>query len=239
MAQITLNLKSNSESFTINDNDIIYVNPYYVSGSVAGAMLTVIDTASAVTTAITVEEEIADIMALTTALVQITTTQNESPLINISRIKDIYTYGSYANIRYDDNGNVFSVIKTNMTTSAILSAIQTEENVPKKYVATLTQSGTNAPVATVLENTLGGTVVWARVDLGRYTATLTGAFPDASKVFIKTTAGRFDNLVDFNLIEILAQRTSANTIHLANLKSSSSLEDDILTNDGIEILVYP
>lgn len=47
----------------------------------------------------------------------------------------------------------------------------------KKYVALLTQTGTSAPVATVLENTLGGTVVWTRAGEGYYTATLAAAFP--------------------------------------------------------------
>jgi hypothetical protein len=44
------------------------------------------------------------------------------------------------------------------------------------YTALLSQSGTNAPVATVLENTLGGTVVWTRVGAGDYFGTLAGAF---------------------------------------------------------------
>lgn len=46
----------------------------------------------------------------------------------------------------------------------------------KRYVALLTQSGTDAPVATVLENSLGGTVVWAYVSAGIYTATLASAY---------------------------------------------------------------
>ena len=40
----------------------------------------------------------------------------------------------------------------------------------KVYTALLTQSGTDAPVATVLENTLGGEVVWGRGAIGIYTA---------------------------------------------------------------------
>lgn len=47
----------------------------------------------------------------------------------------------------------------------------------KEYVATTTQSGLSAPVATVMKNTLGGTVVWARVSEGVFTATLSGGFP--------------------------------------------------------------
>lgn len=45
------------------------------------------------------------------------------------------------------------------------------------YTALLTQTATDAPVATVLENTLGGTVVWTRNSAGNYTATLAAAFP--------------------------------------------------------------
>ena len=46
----------------------------------------------------------------------------------------------------------------------------------KVYTALLTQTGTNAPVATVLENTLGGEVVWSYEGAGDYSATLLGRF---------------------------------------------------------------
>lgn len=46
----------------------------------------------------------------------------------------------------------------------------------KVYSALLTQSGTDAPIATVLENTLGGTVAWRREAVGVYYGTLVGAF---------------------------------------------------------------
>lgn len=45
------------------------------------------------------------------------------------------------------------------------------------YTALLSQTGTDAPVATVLENTLGGTVVWTRDGTGLYSGTLSQAFP--------------------------------------------------------------
>lgn len=50
------------------------------------------------------------------------------------------------------------------------------DNGAKVYKALLTQNGTNAPVATVLENTLGGEVVWSRTDVGSYVGFLEGAF---------------------------------------------------------------
>lgn len=46
----------------------------------------------------------------------------------------------------------------------------------KEYVALLTQSGTDAPVATVLSNTIGN-IVWTRVNVGSYDGILNGAFP--------------------------------------------------------------
>lgn len=45
----------------------------------------------------------------------------------------------------------------------------------KVYTALLTQTGTDAPVATVLENTIGD-IVWTRDGAGRYQGTLVGAF---------------------------------------------------------------
>lgn len=48
----------------------------------------------------------------------------------------------------------------------------------KVYTALLNQTGTDAPVATVLENTLGGTVVWTRFSIGEYRGTLAGAFTE-------------------------------------------------------------
>ena len=58
----------------------------------------------------------------------------------------------------------------------------------KVYTALLNQSGTDDPVATVLENTFGGTPVWTRAGNGNYYCTLTGAFPQ-NKVFCSVTYG--------------------------------------------------
>ena len=46
----------------------------------------------------------------------------------------------------------------------------------KVYTALLTQLGATAPIATVLENTLGGEVVWSYEGAGDYSATLLGRF---------------------------------------------------------------
>lgn len=56
------------------------------------------------------------------------------------------------------------------------SAWQNTARPYKVYAAIINQGGGSDPVATVLENTLGGTVVWTRSDVGSYLGTLTGAF---------------------------------------------------------------
>jgi hypothetical protein len=47
----------------------------------------------------------------------------------------------------------------------------------KVYTALLTQTGTSAPTATVLENTIG-TITWTYTDYGFYTGTCTGCFTE-------------------------------------------------------------
>lgn len=99
----------------------------------------------------------------------------------------------------------------------------------KKYVALLTQSGTSAPVATELENTLGGTVVWTRLGAGQYRGTLTGAFLQAKtwyeiKPFLDDPAsGQF-----------AISRENDNSFFVISLNG-----DDFLDHQPLQIIVYP
>lgn len=54
----------------------------------------------------------------------------------------------------------------------------------KRYVALLTQSGTDAPVATILENTLGRTVDWSYEGTGLYYGTPSTGSWDMAKTAI-------------------------------------------------------
>jgi hypothetical protein len=100
-----------------------------------------------------------------------------------------------------------------------------------KYVALLSQSGTSAPTATVLENTLGGTVVWTRNDVGDYTGTLAGAFsPNKTAILIGNNSGQNAQVAVF--------RNNTSTVSCVSSSSDFSLADDILSHT-IEIRVYP
>jgi len=96
----------------------------------------------------------------------------------------------------------------------------------KIYVANITQSGTSAPSATILENTLGVTPTWARAGIGQYTLTATGAWvtnktalPD-SRVFI---GGEDSDEVSASIWV----RTSADVLTMRIVKPSSALEQNI------------
>lgn len=95
----------------------------------------------------------------------------------------------------------------------------------KSYVAYLFQIGTFDPVATVRENTLGGTLVWTRDAAGEYLGTLSGAFADFSKVF-GLVHNQNSDLVYFN-------ENDANSI-LVNTQSGT----DGTLRAFIEIRIY-
>ena len=107
----------------------------------------------------------------------------------------------------------------------------------KTYRALLTQTGTGAPVATVLENTLGGTVVWGYSNAGDYTATLAGAFT-ASTTFISITNGKL-TAGGGGLAIVAAAPIDANTVGLVTGDPAGALTDELLLDASLEILVYP
>lgn len=101
----------------------------------------------------------------------------------------------------------------------------------KKYVALLTQSGSNPgdhPTAIELENTIGN-IVWTRNNPGDYTGTLNEAFPDQNKIaFIM---GAPPNPTQG--VEQALGWNDANSVYLGNGA------DDTLFFQTIEIRVYP
>ena len=59
----------------------------------------------------------------------------------------------------------------------------------KSYSALFTQSGTNAPVVTIISNTLGLTLTWARSSAGNYFGgDIASQCPDGKTVFITSNA---------------------------------------------------
>lgn len=107
---------------------------------------------------------------------------------------------------------------------------------PKVYKALLSQTSTNDPVVTVLVNTLGGEVVWARTGMGLYTGTLTGAFPFLKTIVLASQAGDVDDPVPTR--ESRATRVDNDTIVVTTGKNEAR-EDDFLDNYSLSVEVYP
>lgn len=99
-----------------------------------------------------------------------------------------------------------------------------------KYVALLSQTGTDAPVPTVLENTLGGTVVWTRDDVGVYIGTLAGVFTEnKTAIFLGAAAG---NIIQYGFWD------STNYILLLTTEGGVAADEKLYLTP-IEIRVYP
>lgn len=103
----------------------------------------------------------------------------------------------------------------------------------KKYIAQLTQSGTNAPIAVVLENTLGDDPTYLYGSVGTYSLNLMGAFPSADKTYIMVTSwGRQPVKIFWNSADQLPIRTSI------LIGGAFVFSDDVLADTTIEIRVY-
>jgi len=100
----------------------------------------------------------------------------------------------------------------------------------RSYTALLTQSGTNAPVATVLENTLGGEVVWSRESEGTYITNLT--IFDVAKTFVYLTPN-----TDFTDKPIFAIDSFENKVRIYTV-DDGDYSDGMLVDTPIEIRVY-
>lgn len=106
----------------------------------------------------------------------------------------------------------------------------------KVYTALLTQSGTSAPVATVLENQLDVDLTWQRANAGDYELVASEAIFDNTKVFLILSSGFPTSSIPF---EVLCQVKFSNTIEVCTASGSTNLADNLLKNSFFEIRVYP
>lgn len=107
----------------------------------------------------------------------------------------------------------------------------------KTYVATLTQSGTNAPEAIELENNLG-TITFTYEDVGYYLGTCTGKFADRTKCIIfigkKSFAG---NVGIYTSRETIVDVNDNNSFYIFTAYGGN-MDNNILDCTPIEIRVY-
>ena len=100
-----------------------------------------------------------------------------------------------------------------------------------KYIALISQTGTNDPTLSILENDLGD-LVFTRAAIGRYEATLTGAFPTQGQVYLMVSNSQVDTYLRIFW-------TSTDTIEIRTLDFTNTLTDGLLDYNTLEIRVYP
>lgn len=99
------------------------------------------------------------------------------------------------------------------------------------YKALLTQSGTNAPTAEVLQNTLGGVPTFGYTSTGVFTMSLTGAFTD-NETHVMFNAGGKNGFGR-------AWRVDNDTIRIESYNTSFVLTNSILEDTALTIEVFP
>ena len=104
------------------------------------------------------------------------------------------------------------------------------------YTALVTQAGTAAPVATVLQNTTGGTITWTRPTnpgVGRYVDTISGANFTANKTAVIVTSGGNSDMILRPVV------SSTTTVDWYNIDSSDNAVSDIISaTTTVEIRIY-
>lgn len=101
------------------------------------------------------------------------------------------------------------------------------------YTALITQAGAAAPVATVLQNTTGGTIAWTRNSTGRYVATISGKTYVANKTAVIITSGGNSD----KFLKPVVSSTS--TIDIYNIDTGdSAVSDGVLETTTVEIRIY-
>lgn len=113
-----------------------------------------------------------------------------------------------------------------------IEAVGGGAGVVKMWRGLMSQDGTGDPTAIVLENTLGGTITFAYVSPGTFTATLASAFT-VDKTFLT-----FNSIIAGSFL-FSCERTDANTLTLKSLTTSFVLTNGLLNNTELQIIVYP
>ena len=125
------------------------------------------------------------------------------------------------------DGNVTPVVIYDQNEN-VLGASQ-----PLRYVALVTQTGTNDPVATEVFNNTGATITWARTGVGAYTAVASpSVFVDSKTPVVASNGTEEAGFVS-------GEYSNEATVAFRSWDATGSLADVIISNASIVIEIYP
>jgi hypothetical protein len=140
---------------------------------------------------------------------------------------DVMFEGSYTSMEGNTLQNVANGV--NAGDAVNKSQLDAVKRPYKVYVALISQSGTSAPTAIVLENTLSGTPTFSYSTPGNYGILLTGEFiEDKTTYHIQPNGGSVDAYMS---------TPSINTV-MMHTRLSGTQSNDVLLKTPIEIRVY-
>ncbi len=144
----------------------------------------------------------------------------------------IYSYPAIEEISGGDLVLVSDSSKKNATKSATVDQLSAYVVPYSSYTALLTQTSTDAPVATVLSSNLTGTFTWARTGVGVYTLTASTATFTAGKTILFLNAGSSPSL-------ITGEKTSDTVLTIKTFIPSNGVATDAaITNGAFEVRIY-
>jgi len=137
---------------------------------------------------------------------------------------------------YTDSTGKQENLTRNFTVQSVASFANSYSLGYTVYTALITQAGTAAPVATVLQNTTGGTITWTRPSnpgVGRYVATISGANFTANKTAVIVTSGGNSDMILRPIV------SSTTTVDWYNIDSSDNAVSDVISaTTTVEIRIY-
>ncbi len=139
------------------------------------------------------------------------------------------------NVDYLGNTTANSFVKTGGTSDQFLKADGSVSTVPYKvYTALLTQTGTNAPTAIVLENTIGTTISYSYTSSGTYNFIATGNPFTLNKTAVFISG----QLLGLGFGTVTTAFVTTSNQGIIGTQQSSGGVNDYLINTPIEIRVY-
>jgi hypothetical protein len=125
-----------------------------------------------------------------------------------------------------------SDVTKNFSIGSIVNLVENGGRPYKSYTALLTQEEEDAPVATILENTLGVDIVWTRLSTGFYRAT------PSESIFLENKTFHFVNSNNQGLAFEVASLLNDTDDWRIQVIDDGEVVDSSLQNLPVEIRVY-
>lgn len=154
----------------------------------------------------------------------------------------IISYPSAGTVTPSDNllgtqfdGESGANITKNFSVAKIIALANQVQAPYKVYTATITQSGVSAPVATVLENTLGGAVTWTYNSVGAYNIVSDGLFTQGKTVV--TCSNLFGNFIT-QPFPVFEESSFPDSLLLLNVNTDTNGTENNIDIAFVEVRVY-